>query len=147
MGNNRPNIDVTMLNNGSNNNGQCVIIAVIMVMGLNDAKMSNKDLLVPGCCYAVALAGLHIGTWFCFVSFIANRRVQQECHTTQVRAASTKWRYRQGVGLGHHAPSAGSGSALATGFSSSCNFTLAYLRKSVFSCPRAPGASCSTRKV
>ena len=61
--------------------------------------------------------------------------MQQECHATQVRTASTRWRCRRGGGLGHQAPSEGS------------DFTLAYLRQSVFSCPRAPGASCSARKA
>ena len=58
---------VIMMINTCSNNG--------VAMDNNDVKMSNNDLLVPECCFAWALAraGLHIGTWFCFVSFIANR--------------------------------------------------------------------------
>ena len=111
--------------------------------------MSNNDLLVPECCFAwaVARAGLHIGTWFCFVSFIANRRVA--AGMPQPRFARPQ---RGGVAGGVVAldirlPAGARGPPPATGSSSSSNFTLAYLRQSAFSCPRAPGASCSERKV
>ena len=84
---------------------------------------------------------------FCFVSFIANRRVA--AGMPQPRFARPQ---RGGVAGGVVAldirlPAGARGPPPATGSSSSSNFTLAYLRQSVFSCPRAPGASCSARKA
>ena len=84
---------------------------------------------------------------FCFVSFIANRRVA--AGMPQPRFARPQ---RGGVAGGVVAldirlPAGARGPPPATGSSSSSNFTLAYLRQSAFSCPRAPGASCSERKV
>jgi len=119
-------------------------------MGNNDVKMSNNDLLVPECCFAwaVARAGLHIGTWFLFrVIYCKSPRCSR--NATQPRFARPQ---RGGVAGGVVAldimlPGGARDPPTAAGSSSSSNFTLAYLRQSAFSCPRAPGASCSERKV
>ena len=45
-------------------------------MGNKDVTMRNNDLLDPQCCFArsVARADWHSCTWFCVMTFIANRR-------------------------------------------------------------------------